>query len=235
MHESGNTKDEILQYIYTNEPVTAHMISDAFKIHPTMTHRHLKSLFERNLIKKKGTPPKVYYFINNRTDEAVPTIPLERALVSLLDEHYYQRGADGAQRRGAHGFAQRCQTNGHNLEEKALAFQKQLNTIDSMKKDGCIDMTQDFVTTFRETELTQVRHADFFSIPTFERTKLGNLVLYGKQTSDKELIHEAASIVEPSLRSLIQRLAIDHVGLIPHTDTTKPLLFLPTLRSCMNL
>lgn len=96
----GNTKEGILQYIADHEPVSAHMISEAFDIHPTMTHRHLKDLQHQNMIRKKGKPPKVYYFAETQANEPLPRIDLPAEFETCIEKHFYKRSPDGKDREG---------------------------------------------------------------------------------------------------------------------------------------
>ncbi|MCK5589071.1 MAG: hypothetical protein KAI16_02045 [Candidatus Pacebacteria bacterium] len=60
------TKQEIVKYIKKKEKVTPIDIFYVFSISRQMVHRHLKALVEEKVIQKKGTPPKVFYFIKNK-------------------------------------------------------------------------------------------------------------------------------------------------------------------------
>lgn len=61
MHTT-NTKQLIIKYIQTYQPVTAHSITEHFKMNKTVIHRHLKDLIMQDKIYKEGRPPKVAYY-----------------------------------------------------------------------------------------------------------------------------------------------------------------------------
>jgi len=71
--------------------------------------------------------------------------------------------------------------------------------------------------TFSKIFLDHVFYLDFYSIERFGKTKLGQMLLYAKQSQNKALIKELILDIEPRMQELIKKYHINAVGFIPPT------------------
>lgn len=73
------------------------------------------------------------------------------------------------------------------------------------------------LSTFEDVFLDDIYYLDFYSIERFGKTKIGQLLLYGKQSGNKKIIKEIVEIVRPKIERIIKKHKIDAVGFIPWT------------------
>jgi len=58
---------------------------------------------------------------------------------------------------------------------------------------------------------------DFYSVEIFGKTKIGQKLLYAKQSENRKLMKELASAINPTLKDLIIRKSIDAVAYVQPT------------------
>ncbi len=68
------------------------------------------------------------------------------------------------------------------------------------------------IITAEKTFLNNAYYLDFYSIERFGKTKLGQLLLYGKQSGDKKIIKDIVEIVKPRIEEIIKIHKIDVIG-----------------------
>ena len=73
------------------------------------------------------------------------------------------------------------------------------------------------IATFENVFLDDVFYVDFYSIPRFGKTKLGNLVFYGKQAQNVSLIVEAINIVCEKIVNICKVKNINALCFTPHS------------------
>ena len=84
--------------------------------------------------------------------------------------------------------------------------------------NGLIDATNKFNLTFPQyNELEKVFYCDFYAIERFGKTKLGNLMFYGKQSQNHSLIQQVCQNVKPRILEFIKQNKIKAVAFIPPT------------------
>jgi len=71
--------------------------------------------------------------------------------------------------------------------------------------------------TFDQVFLDKLFYVDFYSLERFGKTKLGQLLLYAKQSQDKKMIKNLIEEINPKIGFLIEKYKIDAVGFIPPT------------------
>jgi len=77
-------------------------------------------------------------------------------------------------------------------------------------------------------------YLDFYSLPKFGKTKLGQLVLYAKQSQNAQLIKKIVELSSGSLKRLIKLKNIEAIAFIPHTIPRK-IQFLKEYELMLNL
>jgi predicted amidophosphoribosyltransferase len=75
--------------------------------------------------------------------------------------------------------------------------------------------------TFAKVNLDALYYLDFYSIERFGKTRLGQLLLYAKQSQDKSLMKELIKDIKPAIDKLIKNKKIDSIGFVPPTVKRK--------------
>lgn len=95
--------------------------------------------------------------------------------------------------------------------------------------------TNKFQDTFKkDTQVNEVYYCDFYSIEIFGKTKLGSLLLHGKQSQNQKIIKQVCYEVKDRIVDFIQKNQIDAVAFIPPTTPRKP-QFMDEFRKILDL
>ena len=87
---------------------------------------------------------------------------------------------------------------------------------------GLINATQKLNSTFDDDlKIDEVYFMDFYSLPKFGKTRLGQLVLYSKQGQQPKLIKNIATEVNSEVNEIIKKHKIGALGIIPPTIPRK--------------
>ncbi len=214
-----NTKQQIIDYIKQKGQAKPQELSRALELYPTGLHRHLKQLTVDGFLKKVGSPPQVLYVLNLRK-RGWQAPKLSADIAEFINQHYLYVSPQGNLVDGLAGFEQWVA----NIKQEKLFIQlaqeytqtrKQADALFS--QEGWIEATAKFEQTFNKNSIDQVYYQDFYSLPKFGKTKLGQLVLYAKQAENRQLIKQVAAMTEPILAKLIAGLKIDAIAYIPHS------------------
>ena len=209
------TSLKIQEYIRDHRQATAKELSQFLKISPQALFRQLAKLQEKDLILKIGKPPKVFYFIKER--EVKEDVHIKVELRNIIDQNYLIITPTGEKKVGLGAFVYWCKKTGLPLEKTAEEYVNTWKSYNHYRKNGLIDGTQKLKTTFSKVYLDKLFYLDFYSIERFGKTKLGQLLLYAKQSQDRKMIQEIIDFVAPTLNELIKKYEIDGVGFIPPT------------------
>jgi len=227
-----DTREKIWLFISDRKTVRAKDIYDAFGLSPQIIHRHLKKLLEEKTIIKKGRPPKVFYSRAKRTKDV--TLPSSFDPDGILNENWITIQPDGTRIDGEYAFYFWCLDRGFDYKKKFQEYKNILKKYDAFRKEGLIDATGKFTSTFSDTTLKNIFYLDFFSYEVFGRTKWGQLVLHAKLSEDRHLMQEVFSWAKPKIEFVIQKYDIDEIGFIPHSLRRKN-PFLPELKKFLHL
>src|SRR3989339_1321323 len=211
-----NTANKILDYLTKQGPIKANDIIQYLQISPQATFKQLKNLYSKNLITKSGTPPKVFYQIA-KTKLKPPNINLPKK----IDETYLIISPEGELLEGTQGFGYFCNKNNLNINKTADEYLNTLKKYDKFKNNGLIDGMSKLKKTFKNIYLDEIYYLDFYSIERFGKTKLGNLVLYAKQSQNKALIYKIYQLIKEKISNLIKEKHIDAIAFIPPTIPRK--------------
>ena len=102
-------------------------------------------------------------------------------------------------------------------KKTAAEYIKTLEKYEHYKRNGLIDGAEKMKSTFTNVYLDKIFYLDFYSIERFGKTKLGQLLLYAKQSQNLDLMNEIIKIAKPKIREIIKNYKIDGVGFIPPT------------------
>jgi adenine/guanine phosphoribosyltransferase-like PRPP-binding protein len=217
-----DTAERIIKYIAKNQQARAHDIGRVFGIGQTAVHRQLNKLVEQGRIQRVGKPPLVFYVLTPpQTKSIIQTATvaiLSANTATYIDDTYLYISPQGDMLYGLDGFktwAAAIKQNNRivQLSEEYVKIHRSAEAIRS--SEGWIDATHKVATTFSDNGITKLLYGDFYSIPQFGKTTLGNLVLYAKQSQNRQLIDTAVEQVKPIIERIIDTYMIDTVAFVP--------------------
>ncbi len=188
---------------------------DNFNISRWAIYKHLNNLTKDSKITKIGKPPKVFYLVKKSEEKDDFTIGTENK--KIIEENYLIITPSGERKEGVEGFVYWCNKNNLDISKTANEYVKTFEKYNSYKKEGVINGNDKFQNTFKEFFLDDVYYLDFYSIERFGKTKLGQLLLYGKQSGNKKIIKEIIETIKPKIEIIVKKHKIDAVGFIPWT------------------
>lgn len=211
-----NTQDKIINYIKEKGQVTGADLADYLGISRQALFKHLPKLLASNSIRKIGTPPKVFYLISEsvaiKEEEVV-----DKLVKNKINQKYLIITPAGERKDGWEGFVYWCHKNNLPLAKTANEYLKTVNKYDEYKKNGLINGLGKLKNTFDQVILDEVFYLDFYNIERFGKTRLGQLLLYAKQSQNKKLMKEVIVEIKPSIDKVIKKFKIDGLGFIPPT------------------
>lgn len=211
-----NTEDKIIEYIKSRGQVTANDLTEHLGISRQAVHRQISRLQEEGLIYKIGRPPKVFYLIaEDKVKKEDNTV--DEKTKKIIDEKFLNITASGERQEGFEGFINWCIKRKDPLEKTAKEYIETLKKYKPYKKDGLINGMHKIKVTFPDTAVDKLFYLDFYSIERFGKTKLGQLLLYAKQSQNRGLIKELVDQIRPQIEELIKKYQIEAVGFIPPT------------------
>lgn len=213
------TSRKIINYLKKNKQASGAELVDFLDISDRAVRKQLKNLLERGIVYKIGKPPKVFYLIKEeKLSHTVDTLlSFDKNKRKIIEDNYLTITPSGERKEGLEGFSYWCSKNNLDVNKTASDYVKTLAKYNNYKKEGVIKGNEKFQKTFEEVFLDNVYYLDFYSIEKFGKTKLGQLLLYGKQSGNKKIIKETVEIVRPKIERIIKKHKIDAVGFIPWT------------------
>jgi len=212
----NHTSAKILRYIKEKKQVAPKELIDVLDIKKRAVFKQLKKLYDEEKIDKKGTPPKVYYFIK-RVKKSKKKEKTSSEIKKILDDNFLIISPKGERKEGIEAFSYWCKRRNLPFTKTAKEYKKTWQKYNKYKKDGLIDGTYKFKKTFKRQFVDKVFYIDFYSIERFGKTRLGWLLLYAKQTQDKKLIRELVLEFKDKVKDFVKDKQIDAVGFIPPT------------------
>lgn len=228
------TKQKIVEYVKERGSVSAKDIVEYICISKQAIFLHLKYLIENNFLTKIGTPPRVFYIINEDKKDNF-NITFSEDIKKIINENFLFITSIGKIKEGVEGFVSWCSSNKLEPNKTAKEYVNTLKKYDKYRlKSGLIDGTQKIKDSFDKIFLNKIFYLDFYSIERFGKTKLGKLLLYSKQSQDKKLIKSLSLWVKDRILSLIKEYNIDAVCFIPPT-VKRETQFMKELEKNLNL
>ena len=225
-----DTKTKILKL--TENGMSPNQLAQELKITSQALHRHLKLLTESGAIQKVGTAPFVVYIKSKNTTLSHSFGELSN---SLQDFCYFTPA--GKELNGSEGFYQFLINTNQDQKpiDRANEYISILEKAKSFRDSGgLIDSTEKISSTFDENFLNKVYIADFYSLPKYGKTKLGQYLLFGKSGQSKRLIRSIADSTSNLIKTIIEKEKIDAVCFVPHSIPRK-IQFLPEYKKLLNL
>lgn len=230
-----DTGDKMLGFIRTHKQARAHDLVRVFGISQVAVHKQLKKLLIEGVIKKVGKPPIVFYIPTIKKEEI--TVAVSTDIKKVINENYLYISPAGELLYGFEGFAAwvkgiKEETRLSRLAEEYVKTYAQLKKYRS--REGFIDATKKLKHTFEDIAVDKIFYGDFYSIPKFGKTKLGQLVLYAKQSQNRELIDKLAVLVKPIVETIIKKFKINAVAFIPPT-VPRTIQFMTEFKTALSL
>lgn len=210
------TSDKIVEYVAKNGQASANELVDFLQFSERAVFRQLSNLLAEGLLAKIGKPPRVFYSLAEIKKE-IASVQIDKKIKKIIDDNFLIITPSGKRREGFDGFEYWCVRTKQPVERMAVDYVKILKKYEAFKEDGLIDGMHKFKTTFEKVSLDHVFYLDFYSIERFGKTKIGQLLLYAKQSQDKKLMKELAEDIRKSVDGLIKKYKIDGIGFIPPT------------------
>ncbi|MCK9378665.1 MAG: hypothetical protein M0P97_00790 [Candidatus Moranbacteria bacterium] len=210
------TSEKILEYLGMNKQATVNELVDYLNISRMAVSKQLSNLLAEDKVYKIGKPPKVFYLPKGEKEE-IQADGIIGSARSVIEKKYLIITPFGERKQGVEGFIYWCKNNNLSIEKTANEYVKTLEKYQSFRKNGFFNGMLKFKSTFDEVNLDEVFYLEFYSIERFGKTKLGQLLLYAKQSQNKKLMKELAEDIRDSVNKLIKRYKIDAVGFIPPT------------------
>lgn len=213
-----DTAEKIIEYIGEKGQTTAKDLRIYLDISSQALFKQLAKLLRSKQIYKIGRPPKVFYYLNTEAPKAESEASnLDERTKKILADSFLIITPRGEKKLGVEGFTFWCRKTKQPLRKTAKEYVKTLEKYHALKKNGLIDGIQKFRRSFPKVFLDHIFYLDFYSIERFGKTKLGQMLLYAKQSQNRTLIKELISDIEPQIQQLIKEYEIDAVGFIPPT------------------
>lgn len=210
------TYEKIIKYMEGHESATAKELVNFLGITKQALFRHLKKMIENKELIKTGMPPKVFYSINK--DGVTTIIKFEPKIEEILKNNYLIITPSGEMKEGSEGFTYWCKRNNLDPVKTSLEYVKILEKYNKYRlKSGLIDGISKMKSTFSEVYLDKLFYIDFYSIERFGKTKLGQLLLYAKQSQNKSMMKTISILIKDKAIKIIDNCKIDGIGFIPPT------------------
>ena len=211
-----SSKNRIVAYIQRQGEASAKELAEYLGISRQALYKQLKKLMVMRRIYKIGKPPKVFYLIKEEMPES-PDFAIGKNLKKIINENFLLITPAGERKSGLDGFVHWCEKHNQPVAKTAVEYASTLAKYEKFKKNGLADGMEKIKNTFQKVNLDALFYIDFYSLERFGKTKLGQLLLYAKQSQNKKIISELAEIVRPAAAALIKKYRIDGVGFIPPT------------------
>lgn len=229
--EAGNVLKTIEKY----QPVRPSLLVEKLELSEKTLYKHLSTLLDENLIVKRGTNGKSYYYVNDKVsdNDYISVDPLD-TIDLLIEQNYIYVNPSGVIKRGLKGFNEWCEKNKLNFDLQKKLYSKKLKDISKIKKFGLIFAKNRILSGNEKVILDEVLFSDFYTFDHFGKTKLGQLIYIAKTSQNVELIREISLIIKPSIIQLIKKYNIEMVCFIPPTIDRK-IQIMDELEKSLNL
>lgn len=222
---SLNYKDQISEYIKSRGQTRVDDLWRHFKISRVLIHRYLKSLLLEGKVARVGKPPLVFYIYMNgdlASETQAPDIP--KKIRDVIENDYLYVTPLGEILPGLNGFMRWVKDINEESRSTNLAIeyvQTRTHANAFINRFGYINATDRIRAIFPDSPLDRLYYVDFYSLPKFGKTKLGQLVLYAKQTQKIALVEEIVPQFKDVILDLVKRYKIDAIGFVPPTVPRK--------------
>lgn len=212
------TADKILKYIESKGQVSGKDIAEYLGITRQALFKQFAKLIAEGKVAKIGKPPKVFYFINrNKAKKISIEENIDKTSKKIIENNFFIITPSGERKAGIDGFVFWCEKNNQPVAKTAKEYIKTLEKYNTFKEGGFVNGMEKLRNTFSEVYLDNLFYLDFYSIERFGKTKLGQMLLYAKQSQNKMLMKELILNIKPKIEELIKKCKIGSIGFVPPT------------------
>jgi hypothetical protein len=232
------TSEKIITYLASHGRVSGSGLVDYLGITDRGVRKQLKSLLDKGEIVKVGKPPKVYYskaepksvkqYINTTTDY------VDNAIKNHIETEFLYITPLGTVQEGWAGFEYWCHERKLKVDKTAEQYEVIRKRYSKYKNEDLIDGMAKLKSTFQDVNLDELFYIDFYSIELFGKTRLGQLLLFAKQSQNRNLMNEITDRIKPNIERMLKKYEIDGVGFIPPT-VKRELQFMRQIENRLNL
>jgi hypothetical protein len=234
-----DTAFKISQYLKEKGQATAAEMVEYLGISRQALFKQLAKLQKNNEIYKIGRPPKVFYYKTDKTISGKARIQratiqsitskasivadknfntLDKKTIKTINKNFLLITPAGVKMQGLEAFAFWCEKNKLPLAKTAAEYLQTLEKYNHYRRsDGLIDGTEKIKNTFKDSCLDKLYYLDFYSIERFGKTKLGQLLLYAKQSQNRQIIKELVLSIKEKIEKFVTNENFDGVAYIPPT------------------
>lgn len=228
-----DTRERIAEFIRLNGRARVGDLVEYLGLGNVAIHRQLKRLVESGILTKTGRPPKVFYLLAEAANKRELTKSGETE--KLVEKTYLYVTPAGEMLSGMRGLAVWASRAKRDINSAAPEYVKLRRLSDGfIGKNGWIDATEKINKTFKEIFVDKVLYKDFYALPVFGKTRLGQFVLYGKQAQVEGLVKQIAAECQELIKKIIAVFGIQAVGFLPHSIPRR-IQFLKELRKNLKL
>lgn len=215
-----DTKQRILAIIEAKKQVRVKDLIVDLGLSQVAIQKQLLNLINERKLVKYGRSPLVFYGL---AQKQLVVSEWEKDLTSqekqIIEDNYLRISVQGVKQVGMMGFGLWCDQIGEKkVVNLAREYCQLLTKIQGMRSDsGCFDATDKLKSTFEQLFVDRLVYGDFYSLPKFGKTKLGQLILYAKQSQDFSLIAEIVEHTRNLISKLIEDEKITEIAYIPPT------------------
>ena len=211
-----DTGIKIIDYIRQKQKVRPDDLIREFNLSRTAIHKQLKKLVEQGKLRKIGKPPKVFYQLATKVlPKKGHSFDLKQE--KIINQNYLIITPSGERLEGVEGFVYWCDKTNQPLSQTVKDYVSTLTKYQRYRRHGLINGMSKLRQTFDKVWLDKLYYLDFYSLERFGKTKLGQLLLYAKQSQDKKLIEELVIGIKQQIKKVIVDNKISGVGFIPPT------------------
>jgi len=232
-----STIEKIIEFLKENGQSRSVDLVDYLGISRQALYKHLPKLLDSGMIIKIGKPPQVFYLFNGGQGKIGQSSIYQLSyskIAKKINERFLVITPAGQKLEGMEAFVYWCNKNKLPIEKTAIEFAKTWAKYDVYYKNGYIDGLAKMKSTFKQVYLDKIFYLDFYSIERFGKTKLGQLLLYAKQSQQTSLMTELIDTITPAIERLITSKNITSVGFIPPT-VKRQIQFMSVLKGRLHL
>jgi len=227
------TSQKIIDYLKEHRQANTQELADYLGITDRGVRKQLLVMLRKGTLTKKGHPPVVYYQLSlDPIKESGDTLPTN--IIREINHNFLFITPTGGMLEGVGGFEVWCQKHNLPFVKTSHEYVSMLKRFSQYKKLGFINGLPKLNRTYEQVHLDNLYYLDFYSIDRFGKTKLGQLLLYAKQSQQTTLMSELIDALAPAIKRLIEVKNITSVGFIPPT-VKRQIQFMSVLKKKLHL
>lgn len=216
-----DNKEKIIAYLSKSQ-ATVKEIAEYLDVSRQAVHRLLNTLIMDGELSKVGEPPKVFYSVKQKQTTQLTQVGSQAATIDsktrgIIEDSFLYISPFGKKLAGWDGFVTWCNERNQDLVKMSELYVSTVKKYGDFRIDGRIDGMQKIRSTFDDVALDGIYYLDFYNYEIFGKTKLGQLLLFAKQSQDKALMNELIDNIKPDILSTIESFKVDGVAFIPPT------------------